>query len=103
MIRCMLKLAGLSIAEIARSLPSENREDGHLAAPSVAAVIDGRVRSRRIEERIATLLNVPLHRLWPQWYAEDGSSLKKRKRYTRLSEALARLQEIESDAKREAA
>lgn len=98
MIRCLLKLAGLSISDIARSLPSANRGEGHLAAPTVGAVIDGRARSKRIEAHIATALAMPLSHLWPQWYAPDGSPIKKRKRYVRAADALARLRELQANA-----
>lgn len=35
---------------------------------TVSMVINGRGRSRRVENRIAAITGVPLSELWPQWH-----------------------------------
>jgi len=60
-IKCSLKKSGASQADIARALDIKH--------PSVAAVIEGRARSRRVEELISRVTGLALSRLWPRWYA----------------------------------
>lgn len=39
----------------------------------VSAVVNGKARSARIEQRISEITDIPLYRLWPQWHeAPEG-------------------------------
>ncbi|ODU40370.1 MAG: hypothetical protein ABS98_15830 [Lysobacteraceae bacterium SCN 69-48] len=60
-IKMQLRLAGTSLAQIARELGVQ--------PSTVASVSRGKSRSRRIEDRIAAALAVPPSRLWPDRYA----------------------------------
>jgi lambda repressor-like predicted transcriptional regulator len=63
-IKCSLKKSGATQADIARAL--------HIKQPSVAAVIEGRARSRRVEDLISQVTGVALARLWPRWYSTEA-------------------------------
>lgn len=102
-IQFSLKAKGLSMADVARGLinPTSGKP---LTPAAVQIVVRGEGRSKRIEDRLVELTGLSHHTLWPRWYALDGTRIKKRKRYTRMTAALARLQEIESsNSKQEAA
>ena len=65
-IQASLKLKGHSQKDVA---------DACEVRPSaVSAVINGRGRSRQVEEHIAGILRLPLGRIWPQWYVEDAGA-----------------------------
>lgn len=51
---------------------------------TVCSVVNGRARSKRIENRIATAVGLNLHQLWPQWYGPDNKPIKKRKPWRRI-------------------
>lgn len=55
-----LKKAGYSQARLAAELA--------VGASTVNGTIIGRTRSQRVEQRIAELTDIPLYRLWPDWY-----------------------------------
>lgn len=55
-----LKKRGYSILLVANDLS--------VSDCSVGRVVRGQGRSRRIEQRIAEITDIPLVRLWPQWY-----------------------------------
>lgn len=61
LINAALKMQGITQAEIARQF-------GKLSSAAVYQVINGRSRSKRIENRISVLTRIPLAELWPQWY-----------------------------------
>ena len=63
-IKMQLRLAGTSLAKIARELDVQ--------PSTVASVSRGKSRSRRIEARIAAVLAIPAERLWPDRYAGDS-------------------------------
>jgi lambda repressor-like predicted transcriptional regulator len=60
-IQSAVKKAGFSASAISREF-----DVSHV---SVVRVIQGASRSQRIEERIAEVTDIPLYRLWPQWYS----------------------------------
>lgn len=43
-----------------------------VAPTTIGAVINGRSRSKPVEEWIATVTGIPLIELWPQWYGEPA-------------------------------
>jgi len=96
-LRFLLSANGITQSDVARACG--------VTQPSVYRVIEGASRSKSIEECIAVMTGQPLHVLWPQWFAADGSRIKKRKRLAKSIEALARLRELQRDtaAKSEAA
>jgi len=64
-IKAELRKRGASAADIARGLG--------VTRSAVTNTLAGTRRSRRIEAEIARVLDVPLHRLWPERYpAPDG-------------------------------
>lgn len=65
-IKTRLRLADSSFAKIAREL--------EVTCTTVTAVSQGRARSRRIEERIASVLKTTPERLWPDRYAEGPAA-----------------------------
>jgi len=65
-IKMQLRLAGTSLAQIARELGVQ--------ASTVASVSRGKSRSRRIEDRIAAALSVTPSRLWPDRYASVAAT-----------------------------
>jgi lambda repressor-like predicted transcriptional regulator len=67
-IQAALKLQGYSQAQIATMCGVQ--------ASAVSMVINGRGRSRPIEEQISVLLRLPLSRLWPHWYEDMGAQYK---------------------------
>lgn len=95
-IKYLLRSSGLSVAEIARSCVNQ-RTGEMVTEKSVRSVIERKSRSARIELNIAAALAIPIHQVFPDWYAEDGSPIKKRKRYVRAAEALARLRQLQAD------
>lgn len=56
----MLKNAGSTATSIGRELG--------ISEKSVRQTINGVSRSKRIEERIAEITDIPLYYLWPQWH-----------------------------------
>lgn len=89
-IRFLLASNDITQSDVARSCG--------VTQPSVQRVIEGVSRSRLIEERISAMTGQPLHVLWPQWFAADGSRIKRRKRHGSAIEALARLRELQANA-----
>lgn len=55
-----LKKAGYSQARLAAEL--------EVGASTVNGTIVGRTRSQRVEQRISEITDIPLYRLWPEWY-----------------------------------
>lgn len=55
-------------------------DDLGLKPTTVWGVVNGRGRSKKIEDRIAELTGVQLHALWPEWYGPDNKPIRKRKR-----------------------
>lgn len=70
-IKALLKLRGVSQADIARQC-------GHCAPSQVYQVIEGIARSKKIEVRIATATRLPLAELWPQWYGPNAQPRSRR-------------------------
>lgn len=66
-ITAALKKLGVSQADIARECGVERQ--------AVSSVINGRGRSKRVEASIASVLGVPLERLWPDRYGAAVSVL----------------------------
>lgn len=84
-IRMALMAAGYTQAQVARACSVE--------ATTVSAVVHGRCRSKRIEERIALLTGLSLAELWPQWHGPDASKRRRRPRMspTQIADALRAL------------
>lgn len=61
-IKAALTIAGYRQTEVAQELG--------VAPTTVGAVINGRSRSKLVEERISALTGLPLAELWPQWHGE---------------------------------
>ncbi len=66
-IKAALAVAGFKQVDLARDLG--------LAGNTINAVINGRSRSKQVEERIAEITRLPLAELWPQWYGEGPLTL----------------------------
>ena len=64
-----LRSAGFRQTDVAK------RIDRSIA--TVCSVVNGRARSKRVENCIASLTRVPLERLWPQWYGPNAIRRKK--------------------------
>jgi lambda repressor-like predicted transcriptional regulator len=97
LIKYALRAKGHSIAAIARTCTNSVTGEP-LAEKSVRAVIQRDSRSARIERLIGSLLGLPLHHVFPEWYAEDGSKIKhRRKRYSSTVDSLARLNAMLSE------
>ncbi len=64
LVKMRLRLAGSSLAEIARELS--------VTPTTVTIVSQGQRRSRRIEQAIATKLGTTAAMLWPDRYDEKG-------------------------------
>lgn len=75
-IRAALNKRGYSILLAANDLS--------VSDCSVGRVVRGQGRSRRIEQRIAEITDIPLARLWPQWYGPKAHApLRKSRTPTR--------------------
>lgn len=55
-------------------------DDLGLKPTTVWGVVNGRGRSKKVEDRIAELTGVQLHALWPEWYGPNNKPIHKRKR-----------------------
>jgi len=62
-VQAELKMRGYTQAEVAAEIGSNG-----VTPTSVYQVIQGRSRSKRIELRIAAIVDRPLAEIWPQWY-----------------------------------
>lgn len=85
--------AKIKIALIASGYTQRDIADQCDVQPTtVGAVIHGRSRSRKIENRIASLTGLPLAELWPAWHGKDAQR-RRRPRMSphQLSAALAAL------------
>lgn len=67
-IKAALAKAGTSQRQIAA--------DVGVKESVVSAVLNGRARSQRVEERISSETDIPLYRLWPQWHAAPEGAPK---------------------------
>jgi lambda repressor-like predicted transcriptional regulator len=63
-IKAALALRGYSQARLAEEL--------ELSPNTVSAVVKGRSRSKKVEERIAAITDRSLVDLWPQWHAKSA-------------------------------
>lgn len=90
LVKSFLAKAGIKLVDVAARCG--------VGKPAVSRVVCGDLRSRRIELDIASALAMPIHEVFPAWYAPDGSPIKKRKRYVRAADALARLRELQANA-----
>jgi len=70
-IKALLKLRGISQADIARQC-------GRCAPSQVYQVIEGIARSKKIEMRIAAASGLSLAELWPQWYGPNAKPRSRR-------------------------
>lgn len=61
-IKATLEIAGYSLADLAREL--------EVTRATVSAVVNGRSRSKQVEERIAAVTRLAPEALWPHWYGE---------------------------------
>jgi len=59
-IKAQLRKKGSSLADVGRSLG--------VSGQAVSQTLQGFCRSRRIERKIAEILELPLHVLWPERY-----------------------------------
>lgn len=59
-IKSALAKAGMTQRQVA--------VDADVKETVVSAVLNGKARSKRVEERIGKITNIPMYRLWPQWY-----------------------------------
>lgn len=82
-IKAELEMKGFTQSDVARAL--------RVAPNTVGYVVHSRGRSRKIENRIAVILDKPLHEIWPAWYGKDGKPIRNRKRPVRLADALSRM------------
>lgn len=89
-VRYLIKAKGMSMTDIARSVKNRSTKKP-LSLASITQVIDGKSRSRRIEEAVAAALELPMHEVFPRWYAADGSAIDGSKKQASTTEALARL------------
>jgi lambda repressor-like predicted transcriptional regulator len=71
-IKAALMKAGYSQTDVARECS--------VTPTSVSDVINGRSRSKRIENRISIILRAPKGDLWPQWYGPDGKPITRWRR-----------------------
>lgn len=92
LIRFALKAKGITICDVARGYISK-RTHGPVSEKTVRMVIDGKSRSQGIEERIATLLELPPQKVFPNWYSAKGA--RKRKQFTRMVDYASRLEALE--------
>jgi lambda repressor-like predicted transcriptional regulator len=67
-IEAKLKKSGHTQTTVAREL--------QVPRSTIYAVLHGKGRSRKVEERISELIKVPLAELWPQWYGEAGGAVQ---------------------------
>lgn len=70
-IKYELERRGLTQADVAMLLG--------ITDPSVSAVVSRRHRSELVERGIAAAIERPVHEVWPDWYASDGSRIRKRR------------------------
>lgn len=85
--------AQIKIILISKGYTQRDIADQCDVAPSaVSMVVNSRGRSRKIENRIASLTGVPLAELWPAWHGKDAQR-RHRPRMSphQLSAALAAL------------
>ncbi|MBN8715202.1 MAG: hypothetical protein J0H50_14780 [Xanthomonadales bacterium] len=68
-IKYGLALNGYTQADIAREF--KKGRGNSISRSTVNMVINGRGRSRKIENRIAAILQMPLEELWPQWHVRE--------------------------------
>ncbi len=68
-VKIALMLAGITQAEIA--------DQCGVAPNTVNAVVHGRSRSRKVENRITTATGVSREQLWPQWYGPNAVRRRK--------------------------
>lgn len=61
-IKAALTIAGYRQTEVAQELG--------IAPTTVGAVINGRSRSKLVEERISAMTGLSLAELWPQWHGD---------------------------------
>jgi lambda repressor-like predicted transcriptional regulator len=61
-IKAALAVAGYKQVDLAREFSLE--------AGTISAIINGRSRSKQIEEKIAEITRLDPATLWPQWYGE---------------------------------
>lgn len=66
-IKAALTIAGFRQTEAATALG--------VAPTTIGAVINGRSRSKQVEEWIAKVTGEPLEKLWPQWYGQPEPQL----------------------------
>lgn len=74
-IKYRLAVAGMTQKAIADALG--------IKQPVVSAVIARRNRSEAVERSIAAAIGEPVHVVWPEWFAADGSRLETRRRVPR--------------------
>ncbi|MBI2397710.1 MAG: hypothetical protein HYV17_07920 [Xanthomonadales bacterium] len=95
LIQFLLRSGGYGLADIARGIarrkPDATGKRQSITPPAIHAVINGRSRSRRIENRIAVLLKKPLHEIWPQWYSPNGERIEIRRRHVPAAERQQRI------------
>jgi len=65
LIKAAIAMANTQQADIAEELK--------VARSTVHSVIEGNTRSKRVELRIAAIINRPLTEIWPQWYGPKAS------------------------------
>lgn len=61
-IKATLEIAGYSLADLAREF--------ELSRATVSAVVNGRSRSKQVEDRIVEITRMSPAELWPHWYGE---------------------------------
>lgn len=71
-VRMALMAAGCTQADIARSCG--------VASNTVSAVVHGRGRSAKVENRIASVTGLLVSELWPQWYGPEAQRRRARNR-----------------------
>lgn len=69
-IKAAIQMRGYTQAQIATECRVE--------ANTVSAVVHGRSRSRRIEQRIAAVTGLPLPMLWPAWHDPQAQRARRR-------------------------
>lgn len=80
-IKAALEMRDMSQTAIARQC-------GGVSVKAVSLVVHGRSRSRRIENRIALVIDKPLAEIWPQWYGRNARSIRRRSHMTAAASAL---------------
>lgn len=82
-VKIALMLAQVTQADVARQCRVEPN--------TVNAVVNGRGRSKTIENRIVSITGVTPERLWPQWYGPDAKRRRKRMTPAAMAAALEQL------------